>query len=179
MRLTGNRWGADFLTGVAIHFVFKGMDELRTGKKRHIVVSIHFYDIENLAAIEDTRFYNEPTFYKVEVGGNQSVYVSTGNIRQSQFAEIVNQSSGDISIVSGMHGGPDGSLLSEYNGVSGKQLLNEDLKVWGDSLNIKIYDVSKLSSEELKSVIKSSDITICGWCFSERSKLLLEALGCL
>ena len=56
-----------------------------------------------------------------------------------------------------MHGGPDGSLLSEYNGVSGKQLLNEDLKVWGDSLNIKIYDVSKLSSEELKSVIKSSD----------------------
>ena len=39
-----------------------------------------FYDIENLAAIEDARFYNEPTFYKVEVGGNQSVYVSTGNI---------------------------------------------------------------------------------------------------
>lgn len=33
--------GADFLTGVAIHFVFKGMDELRTGKKRHIVASIH------------------------------------------------------------------------------------------------------------------------------------------
>ena len=40
-----------------------------------------FYDIENLVAIEDTRFYNEPKFYKVEVGGNQSVYVSTGNIR--------------------------------------------------------------------------------------------------
>ena len=184
--------GADFLTGVAVHFVFKGIDELRTGKKtayrgqysfdmngNEVSCISDFYDIENLAAIEDARFYNEPTFYKVEVGGNQSVYVSTGNIRQSQFAEIVNQSSGDISIVSGMHGGPDGSLLSEYNGVSGKQLLNEDLKVWGDSLNIKIYDVSKLSSEELKSVIKSSDITICGWCFSERSKLLLEALGCL
>ena len=184
--------GADFLTGVAIHFVFKGIDELRTGKKtayrgqysfdmngNEVSCISDFYDIENLAAIEDARFYNEPTFYKVEVGGNQSVYVSTGNIRQSQFAEIVNQSSGDISIVSGMHGGPDGSLLSEYNGVSGKQLLNEDLKVWGDSLNIKIYDVSKLSSEELKSVIKSSDITICGWCFSVRSKLLLEALGCL
>ena len=184
--------GADFLTGVAIHFVFKGIDELRTGKKtayrgqysfdmngNEVSCISDFYDIENLAAIEDARFYNEPTFYKVEVGGNQSVYVSTGNIRQSQFAEIVNQSSGDISIVSGMHGGPDGSLLSEYNGVSGKQLLNEDLKVWGDSLNIKIYDVSKLSSEELKSVIKSSDITICGWCFSERSRLLLEALGCL
>lgn len=177
---------------MAIHFVFKGIDELRTGKKtayrgqysfdmngNEVSCISDFYDIENLAAIEDARFYNEPTFYKVEVGGNQSVYVSTGNIRQSQFAEIVNQSYGDISIVSGMHGGPDGSLLSEYNGVSGKQLLNEDLKVWGDSLNIKIYDVSKLSSEELKSVIKSSDITICGWCFSERSKLLLEALGCL
>ena len=87
-----------------------------------------FYDIENLAAIEDARFYNEPTFYKVEVGGNQSVYVSTGNIRQSQFAEIVNQSSRDISIVSGMHGGPDGTLLSEYNGVSGKQLLKLMMK---------------------------------------------------
>ena len=53
-----------------------------------------------------TCFYHARTFYKVEVGGNQSVYVSTGNIRQSQFAEIVNQSSRDISIVSGMHGGP-------------------------------------------------------------------------
>ena len=129
--------GADFLTGVAIHFVFKGIDELRTGKKtayrgqysfdmngNEVSCISDFYDIENLAAIEDARFYNEPTFYKVEVGGNQSVYVSTGNIRQSQFAEIVNQSSGDISIVSGMHGGPDGSLLSEYNGVSGKQLIS-------------------------------------------------------
>ncbi len=129
--------GADFLTGVAIHFVFKGIDELRTGKKtayrgqysfdmngNEVSCISDFYDIENLAAIEDARFYNEPTFYKVEVGGNQSVYVSTGNIRQSQFAEIVNQSSGDISIVSGMHGGPDGTLLSEYNGVSGKQLIS-------------------------------------------------------
>ena len=113
---------------MAIHFVFKGIDELRTGKKtayrgqysfdmngNEVSCISDFYDIENLAAIEDARFYNEPTFYKVEVGGNQSVYVSTGN--------------------SGMHGGPDGTLLSEYNGVSGKQLLNEDLKVWGDSLN--------------------------------------------
>ena len=129
--------GADFLTGVAIHFVFKGIDELRTGKKtayrgqysfdmngNEVSCISDFYDIENLAAIEDARFYNEPTFYKVEVGGNQSVYVSTGNIRQSQFAEIVNQPSGDISIVSGMHGGPDGTLLSEYNGVSGKQLIS-------------------------------------------------------
>ncbi len=104
---------------MAIHFVFKGIDELRTGKKtayrgqysfdmngNEVSCISDFYDIENLAAIEDTRFYNEPTFYKVEVGGNQSVYVSTGNIRQSQFAEIVNQSSRDISIVSGMHGGP-------------------------------------------------------------------------
>ena len=78
-----------------------------------------------------------------------------------------------------MHGGPDGTLMSEYNGILGKQLLNEDIKVWGNSPNIKIYDVSTLNSEELKAVIKSSDITICGWCFSERSKLLLEALGCL
>ena len=60
-----------------------------------------------------------------------------------------------------MHGGPDGTLLSEYNGVSGKQLLNEDLKVWGDSLNIKIYDVSKLSSEELKSVNLEIHIISC------------------
>ena len=122
---------------MAIHFVFKGIDELRTGKKtayrgqysfdmngNEVSCISDFYDIENLAAIEDARFYNEPTFYKVEVGGNQSVYVSTGNIRQSQFAEIVNQPSGDISIVSGMHGGPDGTLLSEYNGVSGKQLIS-------------------------------------------------------
>lgn len=91
---------------MAIHFVFKGIDELRTGKKtayrgqysfdmngNEVSCISDFYDIENLAAIEDARFYNEPTFYKVEVGGNQSVYVSTGNIRQSQFAEIVNQSS--------------------------------------------------------------------------------------
>ena len=75
--------GADFLTGVAIHFVFKGIDELRTGKKtayrgqysfdmngNEVSCISDFYDIENLAAIEDARFYNEPTFYKVEVDGS-------------------------------------------------------------------------------------------------------------
>ena len=39
MRLTETD-GADFLTGVAIHFVFKGIDELGL-VKRHIVASIH------------------------------------------------------------------------------------------------------------------------------------------
>lgn len=175
-----------------MHFIFKGISELRINKKtacrgqysfdmdgNEVSCISDFYKIENLADIEDARFYNEPTFYKVDVEGTQSVYVSTGNIKQSQFAEIVNQSSGDVSIVSGMHGGPDGTLMSEYNGILGKQLLNEDVKVWGNSPNVKIYDVSTLNSEELKAVIKSSDITICGWCFSERSKLLLEALGCI
>ena len=56
-----------------------------------------------------------------------------------------------------MHGGPDGSLLSEYNGVSGKQLLNEDLKVWGDSLNIKIYDYEprQITDAELDAVLEA------------------------
>jgi len=57
------------------------IDELRTGKKtayrgqysfdmngNEVSCIYDFYDIENLAAIEDARFYNEPTFYKVEVG---------------------------------------------------------------------------------------------------------------
>ena len=48
-----------------------------------------------------------------------------------------------------MHGGPDGTLLSEYNGVSGKQLLNEDLKVWGDSLNIKMGILRSVGSQPL------------------------------
>lgn len=61
------------------------------------------YEIENLAGIEDTRFYNDPIFYGVEVDNAKSVQVST---------------------ISGMYGAPDGTLLSEFNGISGRQLLD-------------------------------------------------------
>jgi hypothetical protein len=136
-----------------------------------------YCNVENIKQIEDARFFNQPIFYEVRTGNNNKIYVSTGNIKQSHFADIVNQTEGNVSIISGMHGNPEGDLLSEFNGISGNLLIEEDIKAWGKSNNIKIYDVNELSSDKLNSIIQTSDTTICGWCFSERSKLLLEALG--
>ena len=136
-----------------------------------------YYEVDDLFAIEEARFLNEPQFYKVVVENGSELYVSTGNIRQSQFAGIVDNSSGNIAILSGMHGGADGQLLPEFNGIQGTQLLDEDMIRWGGVDNINIYDVSGLGVNDVKKIIDSNKVIVCGWCFSERSQLLLQALG--
>ena len=136
-----------------------------------------YYEVDNLFDIEDARFLNQPMFYKVTLENGKEVYVSTGNIRQSQFVDIVDSLSGRVAVLSGMHGGPDGNLFVEFNGVKGTQLLNEDIKKWEKVENVNIYDISILNSNDINQIINENDVTVCGWCFSERSKLIIKALG--
>lgn len=127
-----------------------------------------YYEVDNLFDIEDARFLNQPMFYKVTLENGKEVYVSTGNIRQSQFVDIVDSLSGRVAVLSGMHGGPDGNLFVEFNGVKGTQLLNEDIKKWEKVENVNIYDISILNSNDINQIINENDVTVCGWCFSER-----------
>lgn len=76
-----------------------------------------------------------------------------------------------------MHGDANGSLINEFNGVLGRQLLQEDINVWGNSDNVTIYDVSQLNANEVRQIMETNNHTVLGWCFSERSSLILEALG--
>ena len=42
--------------------------------------------------------------------------------------------------------------------------------------NVNIYDITKLSSKELKELINSKGVTICAWCYSERSKDVIKMI---
>ena len=56
-------------------------------------------------------------------------------------------------------------------------MLQEDINAWGNSNNITIYDVSQLDANQVRQIIQTNNHTIFGWCLSERSRLVLEALG--
>ena len=142
-----------------------------------VTCMLDYCDITNLRDIELSKLSGQSIFYNVDIENVGNVYVSTGTIKQSNFASIVDQSSGNVSIISGAHGGVDGSLLNDVNGISGRSLFEEDIRVWGNAPNVSIVDINTLSAADLKQIIASSDVTICAWCYSERAKILLEALG--
>ncbi|BFM08549.1 RHS repeat-associated core domain-containing protein [Halioxenophilus aromaticivorans] len=107
---------------------------------------------------EGSKFYSKST---VEGG---RVHVSTDAITQNDFARIVDNSSGQVDILTGTHGTPDGDLVYK------PAFYDEDFARWGGAPNVNVHDVSKMSNSQIKSIIDNKDTTICAWCFSEKSK---------
>ena len=120
----------------------------------------------------DTRGMKGQTqkFYSVINENGGEVHVSTIPIKRSDFADIVDSSSRKVNVLSGVHG--------DFNGFLDKdvRLYNEDIAKWGNNPRINIIDVSELSIKELGVYTKSPDVTVCGWCNSERSQAVLESL---
>lgn len=83
----------------------------------------------------------------------------------------MDNTSGNVNILSGVHGTIDGTMSVE------KSFLKDDIAKWGKSSNIKIFDVSDLPFDTLSKILQSGDTNICGWCLSERSLDVLKALG--
>ena len=136
-----------------------------------------YLHVDHITKIEDARMMGKSIFYKATTEEGNKLYVSTGNIRRSQFADIVDNAENEITIISGAHGNMDGELILEMNGIKGESLLEEDIDKWGISKNITIYDVSKLSEGDLTQIISSSKDTVCAWCFIERAKIVIDAVN--
>ena len=120
----------------------------------------------------DTRGMDTQTqkFYSVINKEGGEVHVSTIPIKRSDFADIVDNSNGRVNVLSGVHGDYNGFLIKDIG------LYNEDVAKWGNNPGINIIDVSELSIKELGIYTNSPDITVCGWCNSERSQAVLESM---
>lgn len=49
------------------------------------------------------------------------------------------------------------------------------IEKFGGMPNVNVFDFSKISYEEIESLINSEDTTILGWCHSECFRLMIEA----
>ena len=42
--------------------------------------------------------------------------------------------------------------------------------------NVDVYDITELSDAKFESLLNGPDVTICAWCFSERSVDVINAI---
>ncbi|HEY9059584.1 MAG TPA: kelch repeat-containing protein [Pseudobacteroides sp.] len=118
------------------------------------------------------RGYDPPTFYSVPNKSGGKIHVSTWEIKQKHFANIIDDAEGEVHLLTGTHGDLDGNLLPD------KEFFDFDFARWGSKSNVNVHDVIKMSDDELAEILnnRSGDI-VAGWCRSERSIAILKALG--
>jgi RHS repeat-associated protein len=76
-----------------------------------------------------------------------------------------------LEIITGTHGSPGGYMSKEF------QFLVEDYGIAPAAKNITIHDASKMTQADLKLVLESGNDVVLGWCWSERSRKVFQALG--
>ncbi len=91
-----------------------------------------------------------------------------------------------INIISGTHGSMDGRTAFGSNwfvklmhrGLRDIDHYDQDQKLASKYNNVEAYDIIKLSTKKLRNMINGSDVTICAWCYSERSRDVIKAIKC-
>ena len=53
---------------------------------------------------------------------------------------------------------------------------NQDEKLVQIYNNVELYNIIKLSTKKFRNMINGSDVTICAWCYSERSRDVIKAI---
>lgn len=91
-----------------------------------------------------------------------TVWTSEGTIYQNDYQGIVNNGlyKGDVSILSGVHGYPDGTIEPDYG------LYQEDLDEFGDVSGVNVYNYPDMSPAEVDSVLNGPGTIIGGLCNS-------------
>ncbi|NLP15180.1 MAG: RHS repeat-associated core domain-containing protein, partial [Clostridium sp.] len=137
----------------------------------------------------------DPLMYSVDNSNGGKVVVSIAEINSLSFINTLNHynSNGqNITVLTGTHGCPEGgSALGINNPNSGfsKKILGHDRRLYYDRdfyvedaatanayNNITVVDVSTITKSEFEQIVNSKDVTICAWCFSERSLDLIDVI---
>ena len=95
-----------------------------------------------------------------------------------------NSQSRKINIISGAHGTPDGKtafgsnwlLRFMHRDLREIKHYNQDKDLASKYNNVEVYDIIELSTKRLRNMINGSDVTICAWCYSERSREVIKAI---
>ncbi|MFD6663684.1 hypothetical protein ACFWDK_15125 [Micromonospora chalcea] len=91
------------------------------------------------------------------------LFVSSGTINQNDFAGIVNSAlmrGDDVHIITGVHGLPDGSLISDAG------MYADDVKRFGSIPGVSVHNLPAMSSGEVKQVLEGPGTIIGGFCNS-------------
>ncbi len=137
----------------------------------------------------------DPLMYSVNNKNGGKVVVSIDEIDSSSFINTLNHynSSGqNITILTGTHGCPEGGsaigINNENSGFTSKILdtdrieyyektfYDEDVITASTYKNVTVLDVSTITKSQFEQIVNSNDVTICAWCFSERSLDLIDAV---
>ncbi|MFY2562153.1 RHS repeat-associated core domain-containing protein [Corallococcus terminator] len=91
------------------------------------------------------------------------VWTSNGEIIQFDFAHLVESArqKGDVHILSGAHGSRGGLI------TSAPIFLRDDTFRWRDALNVKVYDVTRLTPDKITSILRGEGTIVEGLCYSD------------
>jgi RHS repeat-associated protein len=102
-------------------------------------------------------------FTATENAAGGRVVTSVGEISHSDVATQVNSAlyaGGEVRVLSGAHGYPDGTMVSEAS------FLAEDMKAFGDIPGVTVSDVTKMTPAEISGALESPGTTIGAFCNS-------------
>ena len=102
-------------------------------------------------------------FYSIENAAGGEVFVSTSEIYQCDFANIVRNKKGNINIISGVHGNISGYTKAEFD------FFAEDFNTFSNMTNVNVYNFNEMNYNDFASIINSDSTSILAWCFSERT----------
>ena len=125
--------------------------------------------------------------YSITNNAGGIISVSTKPITGKSFTNTIKYYTAqgyNINILSGTHGDAEGYSALGYNITHNplqkdfyeKRFYNDDVRVNKKRANVKVYDISNMTENEFSKIINSKDVTICAWCFSERSEDLYKHL---
>ena len=97
--------------------------------------------------------------------GGASLWTSTGRISQNDFASLVNgglyKGTGEVDILSGVHGLPDGRIVVD------RSLFEADFNAFLDVPGVTVHNLPDLTPNQIIDLIRNPNTTIGGFCDSD------------
>ena len=131
----------------------------------------------------------DPLMYSMNNRNGGTVVLSTEPINGNSFINTLdyyNSQGKKVVILSGTHGSVTGEsglganrlLLRKSKNAfcAERSFFNEDVNTANRYNNVKVYDITRMSDKKFKKLLNSKDVTICAWCYSERSNDIIKVV---
>ena len=130
-----------------------------------------------------------PRMYSMNNKRGGTIVVSTKPIWSWSFKKNVryyNKQQRKIHILSGTHGTRRGysafgctrfeNRIYRHKNLAERAFYRQDHYNMRKYKNVDVYDITELSDAKFESLLNGPDVTICAWCFSERSVDVINAI---
>jgi hypothetical protein len=131
----------------------------------------------------------DPLMYAMNNRNDGKIVVSIDPISGNSFINTIKfykKEGQKINILSGTHGTAVGeSALGakrfwnrniDNEWLAERGFYEEDVRTAQRFKKVKVYDITRLSDRKLKKILNGYNVTICAWCFSERSIDVIKAI---